>query len=391
MKLNQHLKGWKQIISYRFPRLSLPQISGLATWSFGMVMTQSSSLTKVSTLIAKVNQEPENTVRQRLKEWYKSGEAKAKKGNKRASMDVTECFASLLQWIIDLLPQTTKELPIAIDATSIGQNFTVLSVNVLYRRCAIPIAWKVVKGTEKGSWQPYWKQLFQAFNNIVPQDYLVIVSADRGLYASWLYEEIVALGWHPFLRINHQGQYCLEGSSSWQPLATVVTPNQQNWSGQVTCFKSNPINCTLLAQWDAAYADPWLILTDLNPEEADVRWYGFRSWIECSYRDVKSDGFGWHKTRLRQPDRAERHWLAISVAMLWMLTLGGEQEFDHEQSLISDRSSTSLTISTPSLSCFINGLLTVIAQLLNGQSISFGRLFPLPLNHFIDLHFSNSS
>ncbi len=391
MKLKQHLKGWKQIISYRFPRLSLPQISGLATWSFGMVMTQSSSLTKVSTLIAKVNQEPENTVRQRLKEWYKSGEAKAKKGNKRASMDVTECFASLLQWIIDLLPQTTKELPIAIDATSIGQNFTVLSVNVLYRRCAIPIAWKVVKGTEKGSWQPYWKQLFQAFNNIVPQDYLVIVSADRGLYASWLYEEIVALGWHPFLRINHQGQYCLEGSSSWQPLATVVTPNQQNWSGQVTCFKSNPINCTLLAQWDAAYADPWLILTDLNPEEADVRWYGFRSWIECSYRDVKSDGFGWHKTRLRQPDRAERHWLAISVAMLWMLTLGGEQEFDHEQSLISDRSSTSLTISTPSLSCFINGLLTVIAQLLNGQSISFGRLFPLPLNHFIDLHFSNSS
>jgi hypothetical protein len=267
----------------------------------------------------------------------------------------------------------------------------VLSVNVLYRRCAIPIAWKVVKGTSKGSWQPHWKQLFQAFNNIVPQDYLVIVSADRGLYASWLYEEIVALGWHPFLRINHQGQYCLEGSSSWQPLATVVTPNQQNWSGQVTCFKSNPINCTLLAQWDDAYADPWLILTDLNPEEADVRWYGFRSWIECSYRDVKSDGFGWHKTRLRQPDRAERHWLAMSVAMLWMLTLGGEQEFFHEQSLISDRSSASFSISTPSLSCFINGLLTVIAQLLNGQSISFGRLFPLPFNHFIDLHFSNSS
>ena len=391
MKLNQHLKDWKQIISYRFPRLSLPQISGLATWSFGMVMTQSSSLTKVSTLIAKVNQEQENTVRQRLKEWYKSGEAKAKKGNKRASMDVTECFGFLLQWIIDLLPQTTKELPLAIDATSIGQNFTVLSINVLYRRCAIPIAWKVVKGTEKGSWQPYWKQLFQSLKDIVPQDYLVIVSADRGLYASWLYEEIVALGWHPFLRINHQGQYCLEGSSSWQPLATVVTPNQQNRSGQVTCFKSNPINCTLLARWDAAYQDPWLILTDLNPEEADVRWYGFRSWIECSYRDVKSDGFGWHKTRLRQPDRAERHWLAMSVAMLWMLTLGGEQEFSHEQSLISDRSSASLTISTPSLSCFINGLLTVIAQLLNGKSLTLGRLFPLPLSHFNDLAFANSS
>ncbi|MDJ0577858.1 MAG: transposase [Xenococcaceae cyanobacterium MO_234.B1] len=391
MKLNQHLKDWKQIISYRFPRLSLPQISGLATWSFGMVMTQSSSLTKVSTLIAKVNQEPENTVRQRLKEWYKSGEAKAKKGNKRASMEVTGSFGSILQWIIDLLPQTTRELPIAIDATSIGQNFTVLSVNVLYRRCAIPIAWKVVRGTEKGSWKPYWKQLFQSLKEIVPQDYLVIVSADRGLYASWLYEEIVALSWHPFLRINHQGQYCISDSSSWQPLATLVTPKNKNWSGQITCFKSNPIDCTLLAQWDDDYTDPWLILTDLNPVEADVRWYGFRSWIECSYRDVKSDGWQWHKTRLRQPDRSERHWLAMSVAMLWMLTLGGEQEISDAQPLIDDHSSASFPIPTLTLSCFINGLLTVIAQLLNGQSISFGRLFPLPLNHFSDLHFSNSS
>jgi hypothetical protein len=83
MKLNHHLKDWKQIISQRFPHLSLPQVSGLATWSFGMVMAQSSSLTRVSNLIAKINQEQENTVRQRLQEWYKEGKAKAKKNNKK--------------------------------------------------------------------------------------------------------------------------------------------------------------------------------------------------------------------------------------------------------------------------------------------------------------------
>lgn len=390
MKLNQHLKGWKQIISYRFPGLTLPQVSGLATWSFGMVMTQSSSLTKVSTLIAKVNQEQENTVRQRLKEWYKSGKAKAKKGNKRASMEVTECFGSLLQWIIDLLPQTTRELPVAIDATSIGQNFTVLSVNVLYRRCAIPIAWKIVKGTEKGSWKPYWQQLFQSLKDIVPMNWKVIVSADRGLYASWLYAEIVALGWHPFLRINHQGQYRYSDSSLWQPLNSVVTRQNPLWSGQVTCFKTNPINCTLLARWDDGYTDPWLILTDLKSTDADVSWYGFRAWIECSYRDVKSDGWQWHKTRLRQPDRAERHWLAMAVAMLWMVTLGGEQELTSEEALVSGRT-FSQSSSTLSVSCFLNGLLTVVAQLLNGQSITLGRLFPLSLSHFNDLAFSNSS
>ena len=162
MKLNQHLKNWKQIVSCRFAHLSLPQINGLATWSFGMVMTQSSSLTKVSTLIAKIDRKQDNTVRQRLKEWYKSGAAKTRDGNKRASIEVTKCFSSLLKWVIDLLPPTNQELLIAMDATNIGQNFTVLSINVLDRRCAIPIAWKVVKGTEKGSWKPYWQELFQS-------------------------------------------------------------------------------------------------------------------------------------------------------------------------------------------------------------------------------------
>ena len=395
MKINQHLKDWKQIVSSRFPDLSLPQVNGLATWSFGMVMTQSSSLSKVSSLITKINQEQENTVRQRLKEWYKSGAAKTRPGNKRASIEVESCFSSLLKWVIDLLPQSNQELRIAMDATNIGQNFTVLSINVLYRRCAIPVAWKVIKGTTKGSWKPHWKSLFQALKDIVPQHYLVIVSADRGLYADWLYEEITSLGWHPFLRINHQGKYCSPDSDLWQPLATVVSRENQNWSGQVTCFKSNPIDCTLLAQWDDNYADPWLILTDLKPEEADISWYRFRSWIECSYRDIKSDGFGWHKTRLKQPDRAERHWLAMAVAMLWMVTLGGEQEISDNELLISDRfdssESTSASTPTPTLSCFVNGLLTVIAQLLTGNSLSFGRLFPLPFNHFNDLTFANSA
>ena len=35
----------------------------------------------------------------------------------------------------------------------------------------------------------------------------VLVLADRGLYARWLYKCILAQGWHPFLRINQGGQF----------------------------------------------------------------------------------------------------------------------------------------------------------------------------------------
>ena len=53
----------------------------------------------------------------------------------------------------------------------------------------------------------------------------------------------------------------------------------------------------------------------------------------------------------------------MAIAMLWMVTLGGEQEFTDDETLLSDRSSTSFPAPTPTLSCFLNGLLTVIAQL----------------------------
>ena len=37
-----------------------------------------------------------------------------------------------------------------------------------------------------------------------------------------LYQLIENVGWHPFLRINHQGTYRLPSQQTWQPLANLV-------------------------------------------------------------------------------------------------------------------------------------------------------------------------
>ena len=74
-----------------------------------------------------------------------------------------------------------------------------------------------------------------------------------------------------------------------------------------------------------------------------------------------------------------------------MVTLGGEQEVFGDEPLVSERLPLSQPSFAASVSCFVNGLLTVVAQLLTGQPLSFGRLFPLPLSHFNDLALANSS
>ncbi len=179
MLKNRHPIEWAKIVSYHFPHLSLPEVAGLATWSFGMVITGSSSVTRVSEFIAKLQNEKSNTVRQRLKEWYQ--DSNAKKGKKRRELDISECFAPKIKWILSLWNGQEKWLPLAVDATNIGQNFTVLSLHVLYQGCGIAVAWKIVKGTEKGSWKPHWQKLFQLLKDAVPSDWQVIVCADRGL------------------------------------------------------------------------------------------------------------------------------------------------------------------------------------------------------------------
>ena len=204
---------------------------------------------------------------------------------------------------------------IALDATTLSDRFTVLAICVVYRGCGIPVAWKIVEATKPGSWKPHWLSLLSDISTHIPHDWFVIVTTDRGLYADWLYKKIKSIGWHPFMRINQIGQFKLTGDQEWQSLNALVPQVGQSFQGMVTCFKTHSIECTLLGRHDQGYAEPWLIVTDLSPEIANVCWYSMRCWIECLFKDNKRGGFSWHHTKIADPKRAERHWLALSVAL----------------------------------------------------------------------------
>jgi hypothetical protein len=39
-----------------------------------------------------------------------------------------------------------------------------------------------------------------------------------------------------------------------------------------------------------------------------------RTWIECGFKDTKRGGWQWHQTKMKDPERAARLWVAIAVA-----------------------------------------------------------------------------
>jgi hypothetical protein len=379
----------KPPVSTHLPCLSRAQATVLALWSFGMVLARSCGITSVAALLAPLLGAKENTVRQRLREWCYA--AADKRGAKRQDLDVTTCFTrrvpALLRWVLAWWPSDERRLVLAMDASTLGQRFTVLAISVVYRGCAIPIAWVVVEATRKGAWRPHWEALFDHLTGSVPADWAVLVLADRGLYARWLFQHIVKRGWHPFLRLNLGGNVRPDSSATFRPLATLAPHIGSTWCGRVTCFssKESQLPCTLLVRWDAGYAEPWLIATDLAPEVAEAAWYGMRSWIEGGFKDMKRGGWQWHQTKMSDPARAMRLWLALAVATLWVVSVGGEADARLPVSSLEDlperhvarRRATGRT-RPRLLSCFRRGVLTILTALLQGQPLPLGRFLPEP-------------
>ena len=203
---------------------------------------------------------------QRLREWCYG--AKDKHGSKRRELDVSSCFAPLLGWILSWWPADEPRLALALDATTLKKRFTVLCISVVYRGCAIPVAWKIVEAEEKGSWQPHWMGLLTHISEVVPPEWMVIVMSDRGLYAPWLYRKIVSLRWHPFMRINKQGNFRPQGQGKFRSLASAAPEVGSAWCGKVDCFSGeiSRLQCTLLASFDKGYEDVWLIAHELRNE-----------------------------------------------------------------------------------------------------------------------------
>jgi len=287
-----------------------------------VTLVQSSGLSHVAYFLACLLGQEENTVRQRLREVVY--ESEQKRGTQRREVDVVLCFAPLLKWVLTHWRSPDAVLCLALDATTLRQTFTVLSISVLVGRCAIPIAWTVLPATQPGAWKPCWQGLLGSLH--VPSALTVLVMADRGLYAQWLFAELVTLGWHPLLRIKAQGWVHVHETNQRLPLAQLANAcSGKWWHGQVTCFSGQQrLNCTLLSLWDAHQQDVWLLVTDLPPAHVSPTWYALRMWIEFGFKALKSAGFHWERTRMHDPARAERLWLVLALAALRLALLTPE-------------------------------------------------------------------
>ena len=78
----QAYQEWLRVVIKQMSHLSKPQAVVLAMWSFAIAMTHVCGLSTVTVFLAEILEQPENTVKERLRQWYLDGGEK--KGKKRS-------------------------------------------------------------------------------------------------------------------------------------------------------------------------------------------------------------------------------------------------------------------------------------------------------------------
>lgn len=311
------------------PHLRPAQQRGIAEWVAGVLAAGSGCEAAVLAALEPLGL-PEHATRARLREVLRDGAERD--APCAVSLEVEGCFAPLLAWVVAWW--TGPDLPLAIDATALRDRAVVLSVSVLYRGSAIPVAWVVLPHRGKGAWIPHLERLLGLLAPAVPSTMRVLVMTDQGLWSPRLWRGIKQNGWHPLMRIRPEATFAPVGERRQAARGLVPGPGW-SWVGEGVAYKekAKQIGSTLLVIWDHDQKAPWLLLSDLPRDAVDGRWYGLRIWIELGFRALKSFGWQWERTRRTDPTRIARHWLVLAIATLLDLAVGTRLEDAQQQGI----------------------------------------------------------
>ena len=300
MSQRQALYQWSQEVGSRMPQLSNPLVKGLSGFSFGVAAARCCTLNAVAEAVPALGKP--DTVERRLQRFL---------ANQR--LDWSQCCQALAAWVISHL-SGHGPVVLLVDEPSLQARLKVMAVSLAYRGRALPLAWWCYPQERwpMGQVELITTLLTWVATGIAKQR-VVLVQADRGIGTSpALLRAIESMGWYYLVRVTQQVRLQVDAQAP-VPFECLVQQPGDHWRGPVAAFKqAGWIRCWAHGRWPPGHAEPWLLLT--NHPDAQGAWYGMRMWEELAFRDFKSYGWQWQRSRVWRAERATVRWLVMARA-----------------------------------------------------------------------------
>jgi hypothetical protein len=301
------LYQWEIVIRKQFPMLGRWQVWTLAFFSYGVVLGQSCELNRVAQVL--LGRAEASSLERRLQRWL---------ANDR--LQLTSLLELWMKWVLRLWG--SAPLLVLVDETKLGDHVAVMMVGAAYHAGAIPLVWRayVTSDYPLEGQVALMQGLLNQVRALLPTSQPLLVLADRGLGTSPEWQQRLSEnGWDYLLRVQRSTLARLTNHPA-QPLRRLVSYGQQ-WSGHVQVFKKAGWQWKwVYLVWEVGYSQPWCLFS--NQPNLSPQLYALRFHHEASFRDLKSDGFHWQRSRVWQPAHTERLLLVLACATLWVLTQG---------------------------------------------------------------------
>ncbi|MBT7601657.1 MAG: hypothetical protein HN560_11340 [Anaerolineae bacterium] len=302
---------WKNEVQKHFSELKKWQSLGLAIISYGIIKSRKSQASLIAEEIPEFGKAA--TVERRIQRWI---------ANPRIQMD--QIAIHWARWVLS--GYVGKNVFLLVDETKISDRIACMMISLALRKRAIPLIWRCYRANSSEDYPAEGQvQMIRAMlgtlKPILPEDKRVILEADRGIgNSSNLMREVKDVGIEFLFRVNRAAIFTSdEGISlSLQDIAQ----RGQIWQETGTLFTKHRAvkDCTVHILWDEDCDEPWCLATSLKGMTGSE--YKLRVWQEESFRDLKSAGWQWQSSLLRNPEIAERVLLPMALAYAWCLSLG---------------------------------------------------------------------
>lgn len=243
--------------------------------------------------------------------------------NGRIPLDLAQ--EQLTRWVLTSLPDRNEEIVLIVDETSLAEHVRVMALCLAYQGRAIPLCWESYPAGSDRCQLQIITTLFRRVQRVLPAGGIVLVEADRGIGCSpELLKAIETLGWYYLVRVQKTVHLRLrEGEAHKEvPFSALLATAGDALS---LCFgkafkKAGWLSCGILGCFEEGRKDAWCLLT--NYPKATCQGYALRMWVEAGFRDLKSNGWQWQCSRLRDAAKVGRLWLLMALSVVFALSLG---------------------------------------------------------------------
>jgi Transposase DDE domain len=303
---------WSEQVKQFFTKLHGHQSKTLAMFSWGAIKAKSIVLQQVAEELLEESDAKCESIERRLRRFLAN--------EKIVPEEIWECF------LAQVLPYWKgKKVRLVIDITPFEEHAQVIYVGLLQHTRVLPLVWKVMPGQEK--WEerlwPLVQDMFEKIHKYLECSVCTVIG-DIGFGSLAFIQLCRKQGWHYLLRIHsdewvrrkYAGNY-----RDWQQVSDIVGKVGKYWTGKILLWQEHQFETQLTATWEEGYEEAWFLISDEPAGKKRVAEYRLRMRVESTFQDMKSRGWQWEKSLVRDRERLDRMLLILFLCFWWLIHL----------------------------------------------------------------------